>query len=232
MKQDKNFLNALDDWGNVLTDTYERANDFHTLFVGVIKGESYPFNINLIDYKKLFELKPVVSLGYEYYYGATITIDKELFNLTVNTAPYFKDLDVIEFNLNLMGIDLELLYNYDIISKEEYESGQLENDYTDLQLQIRYNSKTNNNLNYVSFDIGSQNEPSDYTPTSTDEIHIVYFNHKFAEHILESSIETYKRETDYMEMTNSTKNRMLKLIDDVNKQNSGYCLNNVKNFKY
>lgn len=230
MKQDKNFLNALDDWGNVLTDTYERANDFHTLFVGIIKGEAYPFNINLIDYAKLFKLKPSVNLGYEYC-GATMSINKDLINLTLNTEEYFKDLDAIEFNLNLIGIDLELLYNYDAISEEEYESGILENDYTDLELQIEYKSKSNNSLNFVSFGIGSQNEPNDYTPSSTD-LPIIYYNKPFAEHILESSIETYKLETDYMEMTNSTKNRMLKLIDDVNKQNGGYCLNNAKNFKY
>ena len=109
MKQDKNFLNALDDWGNVLTDTYERANDYHTLFVGVIKGESYPFNINLVDYKKLFELKPNVNLGYEYC-GATMSINKDLINLTLNTEEYFKDLDVIEFNLNLIGITTSYSY--------------------------------------------------------------------------------------------------------------------------
>ena len=160
-----------------------------------------------------------------------MSINKDLINLTLNTEEYFKDLDVIEFNLNLIGIDLKLLYNYDAISEEEYESGILENDYTDLELQIEYKSKSNNSLNFVSFGIGSQNEPIDYTPSSTD-LPIIYFNNRFAEHILESSIETYKLETEYMEMTNSTKNRMLKLIDVVNKQNGEYCLNNVKNFKY
>ena len=32
MNKDKNFLNALDDWGTILSDTYERGNSYKPLF--------------------------------------------------------------------------------------------------------------------------------------------------------------------------------------------------------
>lgn len=44
MKQDKEFLNALDDWGTILTDTYERNAVLIT-----IEGQDIPIEIDYMD---------------------------------------------------------------------------------------------------------------------------------------------------------------------------------------
>lgn len=53
MKQDKNFLNALDDWGTILTDTYEKNARLITM-----EGKDIPLNIDYMDGDHVNYVKP------------------------------------------------------------------------------------------------------------------------------------------------------------------------------
>lgn len=220
MEQNKGFLDTMDgSWSKTLSDTYEETTAVNTIFTGIKNDKVYSFNTNSKTWKELFKLEPELDDDYEYT-GVIFTIDRELINDAINDE-FYKDVDSIEINVSLMGIDIDALQNYELISDEEYERGQPDKDYTDIEIIVSFISFTNEDIEYVTLSIGSQNGPEDYVATNYDP-NIIFFNPEFAKYLVETATQEYINETTYLEMTEATKNRMYNLINAVNKQNSEY----------
>ena len=200
---------------------YTEENKINTIFYGSYYGKTFSYNVNNNFRRELFKLPIEIITEYDYV-AAHITIPRELIDPTLCTGP-INDLNEIIIEIIFCCIDIDMLYEYGRISEEEFETGKVEKDHSDIIIDIKYKFADNSKTVYFetySHDIES-NKVSNYAIENAIGPVLLYADLELMKYFIEKSSELYINVPQrLLPISEETKNRMYNLISEVNQQNS------------
>ena len=223
MNKNKNFLDQLDGgWGDLIADTYREENEINTIFYGSYYGKTFSYNVNNMFRRELFKLPIDIITNPFSMDTAQIIIPRELIDPALCTGP-INDLYEIIIEIRFCGIDIDTLYEFGKLSEEEFETGKVEKDHSDIIIDIKYEFADNSKAVYFetcSHDKES-NKVSNYTIETAIGPVLLYADLELMKYFVEKSAELYINIPQrLLPISKETKNRMYNLISEVNQQNS------------
>ena len=148
-KNVKSLLVKEVDW-SLFNEGINLPNELNTIFVGNNLDGIYSYNVNNNIRNKLFNLPVELIIEYDYV-GTNIKIPKEFINPTYCTGDN-DNLKEIIIEVQFCDIDIDMLYNHETISKEEFETGNIETDHSNIIINIEYKFEEVNKYAYFQID--------------------------------------------------------------------------------